>query len=82
MKFVGEVKDEDKRRQQKMIKLSFFKNYPFGTYIKKISTHFLVHGHSSWSTFSLHLVGDSKRFVKGFFKKLNHRSWTIKSDHE
>ena len=61
--------------------LNYFQNCPFWTYIKKNQhIQFLVHDHSSWSTFSLHLV-KGPRLSKLIFKKSDHGSWTIDSDH-
>ena len=50
------------REEKRMDKLDiFFKHYPFWRYIKKNQhVHFLVHGHSSWSTFDFHLVRGPK----------------------
>ena len=46
-----------------MIKIDFFpfQTTPFWNCILKYKhVHFLVHGHSSWSTFNLHLVRGPK----------------------
>ena len=41
--------------------LNFFQNCLFWTYNKKNQhIHFLMHGHSSWSTFGIHLVRGPK----------------------
>ena len=63
--FFGGREDEDKIRPNKWSNLNYFQNFPFWTYILK-SHHirFLVHGHSSWSTFSLHLVRGPKALYK------------------
>ena len=48
----------------------------FDIYQKNQDIHFLVHGHSSWFTFGLHLVRDPKAsWIVLFFKKKK------KSDH-
>jgi hypothetical protein len=53
-----------------------------GTYIYiKLHIHFLVHGHSSWSTFDLHLMSSLKALYLYFLffiflKELDHGSWT------
>ena len=53
----GRRKDEDMRRQENGQTWFFFQKYYFGEYIQKNQrTHFLVHGHSSWSTFGVYLV--------------------------
>ena len=52
--------DEDKKRQENDQTLFCFKCL-FWAYLKKNQHfHFLVHGHSSWSTFGLHLVRGPK----------------------
>ena len=40
-----------------------------------------MHGHSSSFTFSLHIVRDPKAFINWFFKRSDHESWTMESDH-
>jgi hypothetical protein len=57
--FIWRREDEDTRRQKNDQTWFFFQNCPFwGVYIYILNQHihFLVHGHSSWSTFDLHLV--------------------------
>ena len=53
-------------------------------YIYK-NIHFLVHGHSFWSMFGLHLVRGPKplkiAFFIYFFQKSDHGSVTIKKCH-
>ena len=54
------------REDKRMVELDFFlfQNCPFWTYIMKEKKnphiHFLVHSHSSWYKFGLHLVRDPK----------------------
>ena len=50
------------REDKRMVKLEFFfKTTLFGHILQKNQhIHFLVHGHSSWSTFGLHLVRGPK----------------------
>ena len=50
------------REDKRMVKLEFFsfKTTLLGHVSKSKHIHFLVHGHSSWSTFDLHLVRGSK----------------------
>ena len=49
------------REDKRMVKLEFFSKQLFWGIYKKKSTHsLLVHGHTSWSTFGLHLVRDPK----------------------
>ena len=53
--FDGGIEDDDKRRQKNG------QNCHFWTYIKKNQhNHFVVRGHSSWSTFNIHLVKSPK----------------------
>ena len=57
--------------------------YAFLGHISKKSNtiHFLVHGHSSWSTFGLHLVGGGgKGSVHCFIKEKEYRPWKL--DHQ
>jgi hypothetical protein len=64
---------------KRIFQLDFlFQNCHFWAYIKKNSTFtFWVHGHSSWSTFSLHLVRGSKALRIDFlFRKSDHGRWT------
>ena len=64
------------REDKKTVKLTlFFQNCLFfGIYQKKINTFvFLVHGHSSWSIFGLHLVRGPKALCIGIFNRLNGR---------
>ena len=84
MKFYQGGEDEDKRRQEKgqtwiyfFTKLSFLDIYFLNQHI-----HFLVHDHSTYSTFSLHLVRGPKTLSIEFFEKI--RPWMLdpKSDHE
>jgi hypothetical protein len=69
MIFLGEEKiktREDKRMVKLYIFLSFIPTF-FGHILKKTQhIHFLMHGHSSWSTFGLHLVRTLKNFVNWF----------------
>jgi hypothetical protein len=51
-----------------------------GIYQKNQHIRFLVHGHSSWFTFGLHLVRGAKSLDIDFLEKLDHESWTMKSD--
>ena len=66
-----------KTREDKiMIILEFFlllKISLFGHILKELPHSLLVHNHSSWSTFSLHLV----RGPKAFFKKLFFRTTKV-----
>jgi hypothetical protein len=68
-----------------MVKLTFFllsKPAIFGHLFKKNQhTCFLVHGHSSWSTFGLLLMRGPKALQIEFVKNRDHESWAIKSDH-
>jgi hypothetical protein len=52
------------REGKRMVKFYFifilFQNYLFWAYIKKSAHALLGHGHSSWSTFGLHLVKGPK----------------------
>ena len=58
---------EEKAREYSNL-IFFFKTTIFGHILKKISTFiFLVHGHSSWSTFGLHLVRGPKALQIDFF---------------
>ena len=43
--------------------------------------HFRVHGHSSWSTFSLYLVRGPKAHQNDVLKKWDHGSWTMRKGH-
>ena len=59
MFFLGKRREDPK----KWSNLNFSQNYPFWAYIiRKKNQHiqFLVHGHSSWSTFGLHIVRTQK----------------------
>ena len=62
----------------------FSQNCPFWAYVQNnMHIHFLVHGHSYWSMFSLITPSEGpKSFVNWFFKKSDHGSWTLKSDLE
>ena len=51
---------EDKRKQNNGQTFKKIKIVVFGHILKNQHIHFLVHGHSSWSTFSLHLVRGPK----------------------
>ena len=56
---LDDKEEKTKRREDKrMVQLECFQNYPFWTFFfLEISTViFLMHGHSSWPTFGLHLV--------------------------
>ena len=55
-------RQEKTRERSNLIVLIFFQNCIFWAYFKKKNQHIhlLVHGHSSWSTFGLHLVRDPK----------------------
>ena len=61
MSFFGGREDEDKRRDR-MVKLDFFsfQSCPFETILKNQHILFSVHGHTSWSTFGLHLLRGPK----------------------
>ena len=48
---------------------------------KKQHIDFLVHVHSSWSTFSLHLEKGQKTFVNWFFKESDHGGRSMKQGH-
>ena len=49
------------REDKRMVKLEKkFETVLFGYVFKKLAHLFLVHGHSSWFTFSLHLVKGPK----------------------
>ena len=51
----------------------FLSKLPFlGIYLKKSAHSFLVHGHSSWSTFNLHLLRGPKALEVYFL-----RNWTM-----
>ena len=71
--FFGGKEDGDKRRPKNMVKLDWFFIFPFpklpflGIYETHQHVHMLVHGHSSWSTFGLHLVKGPKGFVHQVF---------------
>ena len=57
--------DEDKKRQENgqtclLIYIYFYKIFIFGHIYINQHNHFLVHCHSSWSTFGLHLVKGPK----------------------
>ena len=75
------IDDEDKR----MVKLDFnffSQNYPFWAYgIKKIAHSFC----GTWSLLLVHIwltpSERSKGFVNWYLNKLEHGSWTFKSDH-
>ena len=71
-----------KTRENKSGQAKNFQNYPFWTYIEKKSTHSLF---GAWSFLLVHIQftprEKPKGFVIWFFKKPNHGSWTIKSDH-
>ena len=75
--FLGEEKTktrEDKRMVELDLKTKIPPKMPsLGKYQKNQHIHVLVHGHFSWSTFGLHLVGGTNGFVKWFFKKLDHQ---------
>ena len=83
MIFFCEGENEEKRRQKNRQTWLFPQNYPFWTYFKQkfAHIHFLVHGHSSWSTFTLHLVWDAKTLLNWFVKKSDHGCWIMKSNH-
>ena len=54
-------RSEDNRKQENGQTLMFFKTALFGyIYKENQHIHFVVHGHSSWSTFNLHLVRAQK----------------------
>ena len=56
----------------------FLKTSIFGAYIKKNQhIHFLMHGYSSWSTFSLHLVRGPRLWKLIFQEVLDYGSWTM-----
>ena len=62
MNFFG-AKNMKTREDKRMVKLAFlFLKLPFLDiyYEKNEHIHFLVHGHSSWFTFGLHLVRGPK----------------------
>jgi hypothetical protein len=66
-------KDEDKRRQENDQTWFFCPKLPFlDIYLKKQHIHFLMHGHSSWSTFGLNLVRGPKALWIYLKKKLDH----------
>ena len=50
------------REDKRLVNMEFFSlNLPFlGIFKKNQHIHFLVHGHSSWSMFGLHLVRGPK----------------------
>ena len=67
-------------RQEKDQTWFSLKNTLFGHILKKPSI--FASWCVSWSTFDLHLVrGPNKCFKNWFFKRLDHGSWTMKSDH-
>jgi hypothetical protein len=68
MHFFGEEKRKT-REDKRMVKFDFFaKTILLGIYYKKIAHILSVHGHSSWSTFSLDLVRDSKALSIDFLR--------------
>ena len=70
------------RQENSQTWIWFFSKLPFlGIYYKIQHIHFLVHGHTSWSTFDLHLVRGPKALWIDFFKKSDNGSWTVKSDY-
>jgi hypothetical protein len=54
----------------------FLKIALFGHILKKIAHSLLVHGHSSWSTFGLHLVIDPKAL---YIDSLRNRTMDVES---
>jgi hypothetical protein len=63
------------REDKRMIKLEYFSKLPFwGTYKKNQRIYFLVHGHSSWSTFGLHRVGGTM-----LSKLILKKSWIMEA---
>ena len=59
---------EEKMKIREWSNLNIFQNPPF----PDIYNHFLVHGHSSWCTFRLHLVKGPKTLQIDFLRK-----WTL-----
>ena len=65
-KFWGKRSWRQEKTRLRMVKhyfILFPKLHFFGHISKNKHIHFLVHGHFSWSTFDLHLVGGAKGFV-------------------
>ena len=88
--FLGREYEEKARERKRMVKLAPFFCSPSKTalcgHLSKKNHHicFLVHGHSSWSTFTVHLVsGHTQKLCKPVLlvKKSDHGSWIMKSDH-
>jgi hypothetical protein len=59
---LGGRENEDKRRQENGLEFFSFKIAFFKNISKNQHTQFLVHGHSSWSTFGLHQVRAQRLF--------------------
>jgi hypothetical protein len=74
MNFLEGKRNEDKTRQENGLFFYFFIFFPklpsLGTCWKINTFIFLVYGHSSWSTFSLHLVRGPKALNTIFFKEI------------
>ena len=85
MNFFGEEKRKT-REDKRMVKFDFFAKTILLGHILRNSAHILsVHGHSSWSTFGLDLVRDSKALSIDFLRNqtMNCRpsSRTMKKGH-
>ena len=86
LKFKMKTSENKKWSQENGQVWFFFSNLPFfSIYHENKLIHFLVHGHSSWSTFGLHFNEGPIGFKIWFFKKSDHASgpWnpTMKKDH-
>ena len=73
------------RQDKRMVKLDSFspKKPLLDMYYKNKHIHCLVHNHSFWSTFYVHLVkeGSNDFGNRLYFFKPDHGNWTIRSDH-
>ena len=71
------------REDKRMIKLEFFSKVSLFGHTLKDSAHPFF---GAWSFLLVHIrftpSGGPKGFVNCTFKKSNHESWAIKSDHE
>ena len=65
--------EKEKMETIDLSNLNFFSKFPFvNIYYKNQSIYFLMHGHSSWSTFSIHQVRGAKALEIGPWK-LDHQ---------
>ena len=66
------------REDKRMVQLEIFSRLAFlGIFGKKPNTFALGHGHSSWSTFTVHLVRGPKALQIDFLKKVDHGLWCV-----